>query len=190
MRIVLVSVLLLLAPASLFAQSQLLTEASRPRIGVFIATVFNGNNPADNSTTASRVDPGIAAGVDFRLLGPVGGEAQVGFSFNTSGTDTITLVDYLVGPRVQARVSNRLAPFGDFLVGGQHLSNSDNQHRQYYINGTGMATAGDIGADFRLVGRIAARAQFGFVFSNFAVGGAGPVGNYRWRAGVGLVYRF
>jgi hypothetical protein len=30
----------------------------------------------------------------------------------------------------------------------------------------------------------------GFLFSNFAVSGAGPVGNYRRRASVNLIYRF
>lgn len=177
--------LALFLPSLLFAQSHIRTEAPSSRSDVFVGALFNGNNPASNA------GPGILGGVDFRILGPIGADAQVGVSINgTNGDNTITLVDYLFGPRIQARASNRLAPFADFLVGGQNLKNSSTQHTYYYTNGGGVAAAGDAGADVRLTRRIALRGQFGFVFSNFAVVGAGPIGNYRWRGGVNLVYRF
>jgi hypothetical protein len=178
MRTVVASALLF--PTLLFAQ----THSGAPRNDIFVGAAFNGDNPSGANT-------GVTGGADFHLLGPVGVDGQVGFFSNgTNGTNTITLIDYLVGPRVQERASDRVAMFADFLVGGQTLNNSSNQHSYYYTSGSGLATAGDAGADVRLTRRIALRGQFGFVFSEFAVSSAGPNGNYRWRGGVNLIYRF
>jgi hypothetical protein len=182
MRIVLA--LALLATPVLSAQAPSGSGAADLRNDVFVGAAFNGDNPSGAST-------GVGGGADFHLIGPLGADGQVAvYSNGTNGTNTITLVDYLFGPRVQARLSSHVAPFADFLVGGQTLSNSSRQHSYYYSNGIGFAAAGDAGADVRLARRIALRGQFGFVFSEFAVSSPGPSGNYRWRAGVNLIYRF
>ncbi len=156
-----------------------------PRNDLFAGAAFTGSNPASNGTA------GVNGGADFHLIGPLGVDGQISwFSAGNGAANTTTIVDYLVGPRAQARLSTRVAPFADFLVGGQTLSNSSSQHSYYYTNGSGFATAVDAGADIRLTRRIALRGQAGFVFSEFAVVGASPVGNYRFRGGVNLVYRF
>jgi hypothetical protein len=112
MRIALAFTTALLLPWFLSAQARPRTEAHNSQGDVFIGAAFNGDDASGTST-------GVSGGIDFHLLGPLGADAQVGvYSNGTNGTNTITLVDYLFGPRVQVSVSNRAAPFADLLVGG------------------------------------------------------------------------
>jgi len=181
MRLLLASAVVLISPLACAAQA-----SPAFRSDLFAGASFNGSNPSSNTTV------GVNGGADFRIVGPLGIEGQVGwFSAGNGAANTTMIVDYLFGPRVQTRVSSRVAPLADFLIGGQTLNNSSSQHTYYYTSGSGFAAAGDVGADIRLTHRIALRGQVGFIFSNFAVsGGGGPVGNYRWRAGTNLIYRF
>jgi len=148
---------------------------------------FTGSNPS-----------GASFGGGFGMAGNLNRWAGVMGEFTLvqdtcCAVNTITLTDYLAGPRFAKpwSPSTRLSPFADFLFGGQTLNNSSNHHAWFYGNGSGPAIAADGGFDLRFTRRLAFRGQLGAVHSRFATSpGFGAVSNNRWRAGSYVVYRF
>ena len=185
MRLLAIALLLLPISGSL-AHAQDRSAFAPGRWEVYGGAAVTGSNPSGatygfNAGITRNFVPWIGAAGDFTLV-----------QTTCCVVNHIVLIDYLVGPRVQMPFSRagKISPFADVLFGGQTLINSSNHHSWYYETGSGPAIAADGGADVRLTHRLAIRAEAGYIYSQFAVGGTPSVSNSRWRAGTGLVFRF
>jgi hypothetical protein len=174
---------LMLCGVCAWSQAHSSPEFDARRYQIYGGAAFTGSNPSENTQGF-----GFGFGGDFNRRAGVQGEFTVVRS-SCCVVNTVTLIDFLAGPRLAQPLSrsSRVGLFADFLVGAQHVDNSDaRQHSFLYRNGAGPAAALDGGLDFRVSSRLALRAQAGGVFSQFAGAGAAS----RWRAGTFLVYRF
>jgi len=172
-----------------WSQAEPGSAASPTRFDVYGGAAFTGSNPG----VATK---GFNAGVGVRVLPWMAGVFDLSSYFGSNSVaDTAVLTDYLVGPRFFAPHlhASRVKPFADVLFGGQSLHNTSTQHSYYPGNGNGIAAAADGGVDLGISRHLAIRGQAGFIYSHFAVVGrglTGPLTNSRYRAGVGMVYRF
>lgn len=181
--------LLFLSSTVAWSQAEPGRAASATRLDVYGGAAFTGNNPGVATT-------GFNAGVGARVLPWMAGVFDLSSYFGSNSVaDTAVLTDYLVGPRLFAPRSgrSRVRPYADVLFGGQSLHHTSTQHSYYPGNGNGLAVAADGGVDLGISRHLAIRGQAGFIYSRFAVVGTGltgPLTNNRYRAGVGMVYRF
>lgn len=178
---------MVLLGTSAWCQASRNGESTEGRWEVYGGLALTGPNSSDARTGGG----GGICGYPLRWLGVQGDVSAV--QGNPGSTNTTTLTDFLVGPRLgKLSRSAIVSPFADYLVGVQHMNNSSTQHSYYYVTGFGAAQAVDGGIDVRLASRLALRAQVGGVFSHFAVGAGSTNGatNIRWRIGAYLVYRF
>lgn len=177
--------LLLLSGTLAWSQAQHSEEDPPLYVDIYAGPAFTSGNPANANL-------GAGGGLCFHAFRWIGVAGEVNAFVGNSGVaNTTTLVDFLVGPRLEKphSRSSRVSPFADFLFGGQSMNNSSTQHTYYYGNGTGIAMAGDGGVDFRLTRRLALRAQGGILYSRFAASPS-SVSNTRFRGATYLVYRF
>lgn len=181
--------LLFLSSSLAWSQAEPGSALTNTRFDIYGGPAFTGNSPGVAST-------GFNAGVGVRVLPWMAGVFDLSAYFGNNGVaNTATMTDYLVGPRFFAPRSarSRVKPFADVLFGGQSLHDSSSQHSYYPGNGSGIALAADGGLDLGISRHLAIRGQAGFIYSRFAVVGTGlngPLSNNRYRAGVGMVYRF
>jgi len=169
-----------------WGQAQPRSESTLRRYEIYGGSAFSGGNPSGDSFGG-----GFGFSGNFTRWAGALGEFTI-LQHTCCVVNSITLTDYLLGPRIAKRLSasSRVTPFADVLFGGQTLLNSSNHHSWEFNNGSGPAIAGDGGADISVTSRLALRGEFGFIHSRFSRLGASAVSNDRWRAGTYIVYRF
>src|SRR5487761_2457507 len=154
----------LLSVSMAWCQVHPANEAVPRRGDIYVGPVFTGNLPSNASA-------GLGGGVSFHVMPWLPGVGEFNVVVGTSSVaNTVVVSNYLFGPRISRplRNSSRATPFGDFLIGGQALTNSSSQHSYYYGNGGGMAIAADGGLDFGLSRHFALRGEGGYLYSRYA----------------------
>lgn len=103
------------------------------------------------------------------------------------GTDeTLSVFNYLFGPRYSYRTTTRYTPYAQALVGMSHVTSNQSV---YTSNNTFLAAEGGAGVEMLLTPKIAAvPVEANWVFSRATNGVNSRQNNL--RIGVGLVYRF
>ena len=129
-------------------------------------------------------------GIQINLSVRPAWSAMVDLSYAHNGAidktdETLTVTNFLIGPRYSRRTGSRFTPYGQVLAGGSHVGSN---YAIYTSNNTFLGAEAGVGVEMYVTPRIAAVPLEGnWVFSR-AVNGVNTRQN-NLRVGIGVVYR-
>lgn len=164
---------IILIAVALFAAAPAMAQGTVPKTEFFVGYEYEHLNPL------GRGCHGLALNLAYNVYDWLGGVGDFGFCKETGAGSGLHDFNYLFGPRVTYRSYGKLNPFGQLLLGGQHLGGNGGSANSFALTLGG-------GVDYKYNDRFAIRLiQVEYLRTHF-----GGVGQNNARIEAGLVYTF
>jgi opacity protein-like surface antigen len=160
---------------ALFVTAPAMAQGTAPKTEFFVGYEYEHLNPG------GRGCHGLGLNFTYNVYDWLGGVGDFGYCKETGLPSGVTAHDfnYMFGPRVTYRNLAKLNPFGQLLLGGQHLGTNGPS-----FNSFAMSLGG--GLDYKYNDRFAIRLiQVEYLRTHF-----GGTGQNNARIEAGLVYTF
>ncbi len=194
LRTKLATFLLFMFSTLAWSQAQSASPAPKSSLSIFGGYSYLPTNFYQGSGKVFGGEGGWNAGLDlglFKQIAFTADFAQIFSSYDLGATtDTVT---FLLGPCVSVPLGkpSKIAPFGDFLIGGAHIGASG-FGSTFFLTSTSFAWSADGGIDARLMKHLSLRVQGGYLRTAFVTADNQlqqdtPAGHVRLLTGI--VYR-
>jgi opacity protein-like surface antigen len=161
------------------------------RIEVFGGYSYTSSNFAWTGNGENGWNAGAALNA-YKWIGFKADFAQYRYSYFECCPDHSTTTTFLFGPQVSIPLprESRIRPFGEFLIGGAHITYNVNSNN-FFKQGTSFAWAVGGGLDFRLSNHFWLRGEGDYLHNHFITeDNQLHVADSRARIVTGLVFRF